>query len=799
MTFVGRAAELATIERAIAELDGGTGQLVAITGPAGIGKSALLDSAVEIALERGHAVVRHSAPPGQPELLVWAQLLRDTGASDQQVARMLDSPGALDLDRVAAALSSDGTGVLAIDDLEPSLEGSVLLSLLASRLRTSKRVVFVASRTPIDVGLSLRLSPLSRDAVDLLASSLTPDARRAVWLGSRGDPALAASLVGELRSAPEGDDPIVRVALSRRGDRGFLEVDRAYLQLLESAAGRATCDGDRARLLARWAAALLGDARAADRRRELSDLAVALARATGDPELLAEVLDDRLHALWDAGGAEDRLAAGVEIVQLAFAGGDGARERQGLFWQFVAQVELADVSSAERTLADYERDAKQAGDGEGATVGLARRAMFDLLRGRFDDAEGLIEDVVRSATLHGLADAQNIGGALRFALAVERDLETVAHLADEVLPAMQRQHPGQLYEAVTTRALALLGRRAEAAVELERMVPVVLAGSGPRWLGSVADLAFAAAELGSTDASSHLAAVMQPYDGRLVVFSGASTCWGPVSHYLGLLSMTSGHLDAAVAHLQNSAALAERIGAMPYLAHSSVALASALAARGRPGDAEAAVLVGERGRLLAERLGMTVLLDRLDAFDVPVDGVEWALRRDGADWVLEAGPESMRLRDAVGLQHLRALLAAPMREIPALQLAAGGGGIVSGASEPLLDPEAVRALRRRVTELDVALERADAAGRADRSESLHAERAALLDELARSTGLGGRPRRHAAEAERARVNVTRALRATIDRIAAQAPRAAAHLHASIRTGSLCRYQPEAGGPARWRV
>ena len=75
----------------------------------------------------------------------------------------------------------------------------------------------------------------------------------------------------------------------------------------------------------------------------------------------------------------------------------------------------------------------------------------------------------------------------------------------------------------------------------------------------------------------------------------------------------------------------------------------------------------------------------------------------------------------------------------------------------------------------------------------------LLAELRRAAGLGGRDRVVAPEAERARVNVTRTLRATIERVAAAAPRAAAHLRASIRTGGACRYEPAPGGPTRWHV
>ena len=75
----------------------------------------------------------------------------------------------------------------------------------------------------------------------------------------------------------------------------------------------------------------------------------------------------------------------------------------------------------------------------------------------------------------------------------------------------------------------------------------------------------------------------------------------------------------------------------------------------------------------------------------------------------------------------------------------------------------------------------------------------LLAELRRATGLGRRDRVVAPEAERARVDVTRTLRSTIERVAAVAPRAAAHLRASIRTGAGCRYEPAPGGPSRWHV
>jgi len=175
------------------------------------------------------------------------------------------------------------------------------------------------------------------------------------------------------------------------------------------------------------------------------------------------------------------------------------------------------------------------------------------------------------------------------------------------------------------------------------------------------------------------------------------------------------------------------------------------------------------------------------------------LRRDGQDWLLEAGPERARLRDSRGLQYLAALLAVPGREIPSLDLTAGGPGLAATGTQPVLDPAARHAYRRRIRQLDADLAAADRVGDPAAADRAHAERQALIGELRRATGLAGRPRRVSADAERARVNVTRTLRAAIDAITAAAPLAGAHLQFAIRTGTACRYQPTPGGPARWHT
>jgi hypothetical protein len=80
-----------------------------------------------------------------------------------------------------------------------------------------------------------------------------------------------------------------------------------------------------------------------------------------------------------------------------------------------------------------------------------------------------------------------------------------------------------------------------------------------------------------------------------------------------------------------------------------------------------------------------------------------------------------------------------------------------------------------------------------------ADRTFIARELARSVGLGGRDRRAASAAERARVSVTRAIRHALARIHVHAPRLGAHLDHAIRTGTYCAYRPDPEMKIRWQT
>lgn len=796
VALVGRGREMREVERLLERTAAGAGGVLVFVGVPGVGKTAVLDAAGDSARSLGFEVLRGSPAMGQPGRLVWVQLLRSAGIPDSVSNPLLSDPSPVDLDRAALELTSGVRRVIIVDDLDRGGDEAIeVLSVMAARLAAAPAAVIAATNHPLGLGREVRLGPMSEDELADVVGPTTPETRHALWVACGGLPGPARSLADELSELPEQADALVHVALQAPSRAWFLGVDVNLVRLLETAIARTRDDCARARLLARLARELLGDASAAKRRRELVDEALRLARRTGDEQCLSEVLDARLGALWDPAGAEDRLATGSEIVELARATGDGVRERHGMFWRFVALMELGRVAEAESTLALFGQQAAAAGDSEAAVMVKARYGMLAVLRGRYDEASRLAAESIEDGRRIRLPDADNAGGSVFGMVARDRGDRPVMYAGVELMRRIAREAPGHFHDATAAQILVWLGEVDEAAAELERVLPRLLVGSGPRWLGAMAGLAFVAAATGNPTAVAKITGALLPYRGRLVVSGGAVITMEPVSHYLGLLAIASGRADDAVTYLEEAIGLEEEIGALPYLAYSLDALAGALTARGGAGDEVAASDARYRARSIAERLGMTVCLAQLSP---PVG--EWRLSRDGEDWVLDAGNEHARLRDGRGLHYLRALLAAPGHDIPALELAAGSGGLaMSDVGVAVLDEAARRAYHGRLTELDAELDRADRAGDAARAERAEMERQALLAELGRASGLAGRARHVPQEDERARVNVTRTLRATLDRIAERAPMAAAHLQASIRTGRLCRYQPASGGPTRWSV
>lgn len=167
------------------------------------------------------------------------------------------------------------------------------------------------------------------------------------------------------------------------------------------------------------------------------------------------------------------------------------------------------------------------------------------------------------------------------------------------------------------------------------------------------------------------------------------------------------------------------------------------------------------------------------------------LRPEAGTWYVEFNGAPVHVPDLKGLWHLRELVARPHQPVAALVLIGASSDVPLDRADtgPLLDRQALLQYRRRLAELDDELDAAAVRGDTRRLAERNGEREALIAELKRATGLGGRPRRSGSPAEKARLNVTRTIRHAIGELASRAPELAAHFDESILTGVSCSYEP----------
>jgi pimeloyl-ACP methyl ester carboxylesterase len=185
----------------------------------------------------------------------------------------------------------------------------------------------------------------------------------------------------------------------------------------------------------------------------------------------------------------------------------------------------------------------------------------------------------------------------------------------------------------------------------------------------------------------------------------------------------------------------------------------------------------------------------------------------GDYWTVLFGGRELRIRDAKGMRYLAELLIRPGTELAALELqAAGSHGHPRSASVsadaqlavqadlgPVLDSRAKTQYRRRLAELEAEREQAEAFHDPERAARARAEYEQLAAELAAAVGRGRRDRRVGSPEERARVNVTRAIKTAIGRLTKHDRALGEHLAAAVMTGRVCVYRPERSRPMHWRV
>ena len=387
--------------------------------------------------------------------------------------------------------------------------------------------------------------------------------------------------VAELARALDDRDLLARAALGIAGLAVIVGPvrDRVRSLLEEALAGVAPDSPLRPRLLARLAIEVY-HVQPATLRQQLSADALAAGRRAGGPALL-EALGARHVALWDPDHVEERLGIADELVAAASSLGDREAQLQGVNWRVVDLLELGQVEDARAAIAEHERLADDLRLPAYAWYAPLWRAMLALLAGRLDDAARLSEE------------GERIGRAARdenAALLFEIQRFAIRHAAgrlsgddhEVILRRAERRPPGAAWR--TWLASIALGRGDVAGTA--RAVRREVAGleSLPfdaEWLYTVTTLGVLAARIGDAAAAAAVYPRALPYGRRIVTTGRAATCSGSASLSLGLMAVTLGDEQAAVAHLEEAVRRDDELGAVPYAVAGREALADLLEDRDR--------------------------------------------------------------------------------------------------------------------------------------------------------------------------------------------------------------------------
>ena len=231
------------------------------------------------------------------------------------------------------------------------------------------------------------------------------------------------------------------------------------------------------------------------------------------------------------------------------------------------------------------------------------RLVRALLEGRFDAADTLAATAVTAAR-----HAPEFSVGLYFAEAVT-DLRDLDHAGRCLRASRLDEMAGRFPGVLVWRCLAMLNELArsdsrprgltwrafppparEPGIALgasARVLATQVLAQEPRdahWLVECCLLSEIAAELGDLEMAGPLDEALRPYAGRLAVAGRVAAFRGSVSYELGLLALTGGRVEQAVEDLDAAVAQHQRIGAVPCLVRSLLALGRALDARDRGGD-----------------------------------------------------------------------------------------------------------------------------------------------------------------------------------------------------------------------
>ena len=575
-------------------------------------------------------------------------------------------------------------------------------------------------------------------------------------LARNGNTTAAKGLLRMAREvADRSGDPtrIARTALAsvNLGARFATRRDEIVREL-ESALA-AVADSD-ATLEARLAAALARELQHSvpeDRPRAgpLSERSLDLARRSGSATTLTACLLARHDVLWSPGTDLQRAEVAREIVDVAQRTGDEERQAEGLL--LLANALLEGGSSAfEAALNSCLDILESLRQPRHRYTAATRRACLALLRGRLDEASERIDAACSLGKRIGEPDAENVRMSQRLELVRAR------HQPDELRTFAGDAVAHWKGAPVHAHAVAagFLARAGDLDAARHHVAMVLDLGSWRAdrsylWSVFVRELSHAAIALSDHGLCKELLDDLEPLaascgvNGAVVAFAGSH------AHTAGLLASELGQAEKCRTLLHQACTAYRRLGAVLWYQDARSHLdAVAQSASDRP-----------------------------------------SLHRRGAVWnICYRGCEAT-VPHVKGLTDIATLVSRPGAEIHVLDLVQSA--VADGDAGKVVDKRTMESYRRRLIDLEDDLAEASGHHDVERAAQLSSEKEALLAEIGRVTGIGGRRRQFANHpAERARKAVAARVRDAIKKLEPVMPELARHFERTITTGTYCRYRSE---------
>jgi len=516
------------------------------------------------------------------------------------------------------------------------------------------------------------------------------------------------------------------------------------------------------------------------------------ARRCGNNAVIAEALHLTQHCLLGPESTELRVKFGEELLAVAAAADDPFEACRGLMWR-ATNLLLTGHPHADRALTllraalDEHRHLAMAYVVSSIDVMLAIRA------GAFERAGQLAEESASLGRKAGDPDVLGWYGAhlvtIRF---FQGTGEELLPMLQELVASPELSEPNDAFLGALATVASMVGDTWTATSALRRLCHPNLAAlrHNSIWLVTVFGAVLAARLLGDRDVAAEAYELLLPFAELPVTGSFAITCLGSTHYALAVAALTLERWDVAVHHFRRSMTACEALGHRPAHVLSEAGLGEALAVTGAVAEAARCIA---RAEAAATALGMEAWCARWRQPTRPSPRAGKAqCVRYGAMWMLTAAGRSVTIGDSLGVRYLATLLGNPGAEISVLELVQQQPSDLTAtdlAAQELLDEDARRAYRQRITDLQEQIDEAEADSDLMRAETARSELAWLLAELGHATGLAGHSRAFPSEAERARSSVQKAIRRALVRIGTADPGIRAFLEATIVTGVRCSYRP----------